>query len=85
MSERHEWTEWHLTPRGWESGSNRIDPNNVTEKEIPVDRVISYRYREFMSSSFSKMDISLREVWNSQNKSVIKNFIQEFGSCPQRL
>ena len=40
MSYSDEWTEWHLTPRGWERGSERTDGPDVEFKEPPADRVL---------------------------------------------
>ena len=39
MAASNEWTEWHLTPRGWEEGSGRLDGVGVTHAEPPTDRV----------------------------------------------
>jgi len=37
-----EWTEWHLTPHGWEAGSY-LSNGSVLEREIPPDRVQTCR------------------------------------------
>lgn len=30
-----EWTEYHLTPRGWEQGSKKLDFGKINHKEPP--------------------------------------------------
>lgn len=54
MSESDEWTDWHLTPRGWEEGSQKLDFVGYQEKPVPKDGVMTCRYSEKLSSPFSK-------------------------------
>ena len=63
MSASHEWSLWHLTPRGWEQGSWKIDFGDVHKKETPPDRVLTCGYHEKMSSVFSNMAIYVDEEW----------------------
>ena len=46
MAARKEWTEWHLTPRGWEKGATRVHGQGNTWVEEPVDRLLSCVYQE---------------------------------------
>jgi hypothetical protein len=41
-----EWTDWHLTPKGWESGSLKVDGQGVTDIAPPDDRVLTVREHE---------------------------------------
>jgi hypothetical protein len=52
MAESDEWEEWHLTPRGWEQGSERVDFKGTTERPVPADRMLTFRWRELMTSRF---------------------------------
>jgi hypothetical protein len=85
MSLSNEWTEYHLTPRGWVEGSSRVDIGNVTTMPIPADRVLTKTYHETQSSSFSKMHKRTEEDWRSDNEMLIRELLQKFGPCPQCL
>ncbi len=84
MSASHEWTEWHLTPRGWEAGSTRLDFQDVVEKEPPIDRVMTCRYTEYMGSAFSRMQKSVDIRWESDNTALKEELLSEYGDCPRR-
>lgn len=85
MSASHEWSVWHLTPRGWEQGNWKIDFGNVHEKDTPPDRVLTCRYHEKMSSVFSKMEKYVNEEWRSDNENLVREFLENFGDCPEYL
>ena len=42
MAPRREWTEWHLTPAGWQRGATRVHGQGNTWADEPEDRVLSY-------------------------------------------
>jgi hypothetical protein len=52
MAASKEWFEYHLTPRGWEIGSHKVDVANEVTKALPTDRVLTVLHREYRSSSF---------------------------------
>lgn len=86
MSASHEWTEWHLTPSGWVSGSERVDFGGVTEKPAPPDRVLTCRYTERLSSSFSTMDRTVRELWRRPgDDALIASLLKKHGECPKLI
>jgi hypothetical protein len=85
MSHSNEWTDWHLTPRGWERGSTRVDGAGVTEKAIPGDRVLTKRWAEEKPSSFGGMSKELEDKWESDDKAAIEALIDKFGKCPEPL
>ena len=85
MSASNEWTEWHLTLRGWERGSEKTDFGEAQIKAVPEDRVLSFKYREYMSSMHSKTDRSCAEIWRGANESLISELLAKFGDAPRRL
>ncbi|HVO60352.1 MAG TPA: hypothetical protein VMT53_05420 [Terriglobales bacterium] len=85
MAASNEWTEWHLTPRGWERGSEREDGPGIKEKPAPADRVLTYRWKEYLSSVFSTMDRTSQELWRSDDEAAIKVLLEKFGDPPQSL
>jgi hypothetical protein len=85
MGLSNEWTEWHLTPRGWESRSNRVDIANITEKPPPADRVLTCRYQEVQSSMYSAMETNVSELWRSSNEQLVASLLVTFGNCPRSL
>ncbi len=46
MAISRQWTEWHLTPAGWVSGSSRRDGEGNVWRDEPEDRVITFVYQE---------------------------------------
>ncbi len=85
MSASNEWTEWHLTPRGWEKGSTKIDFKGTTTKEPPEDRVITYCYSEYQSSGFGSVDKGHKIVWSSENDEEIDTLTSKHGKCPDSI
>lgn len=84
MAASDEWTDWHLTPSGWERGSEKEDFNS-TERPTPLDRVCTYRWREYLSSTFSTMDRKLELLWETDDKSALQSLKQKFGDAPKNL
>jgi hypothetical protein len=85
MSFSKEWTEWHLTPRGWESGSEYVDFGNLTAKEPPSDRVLTIRWLEEQTSPYAKMYRGHETMWESQDKETIAKLRKQFGEPPSHL
>lgn len=55
MSASNEWSERHLTPRGWEAGSEKLDmSSNIVAP--PSDRVLTHCSHSHMSSGFSPVN-----------------------------
>ncbi|MGM9480287.1 translation initiation factor 1 [Roseateles sp. NT4] len=84
MSASNEWTDWHLTPAGWVKGTESTDFGG-TVRERPADAVCTYRWREHLSSTYSKVERGLDEIWRSTDKVAIQALTAKFGACPQRL
>ena len=85
MSYSNEWTEWHLTPRGWESGTERIDGPGIERKDEPKDRVLTYRWTEVQTSPYAPMRRYGREVFRASDERPIAELIAQFGKPPERL
>lgn len=58
---RGEYTEWHLTPRGWERGTEVTDSYR-NHKDAPADRIFTCKYSENMSSSL-ELYKNCEDVW----------------------
>ena len=52
MSASNEYSIWHLTPRGWEEGTEKLD-FGTTERPVPPDAVLTLEYHERYSSIYS--------------------------------
>lgn len=85
MSLSRESTEWHLTESGWVEGSTKVDFGPDTIKPKPADAVLSFKYFETQSSSFSKMETGTRELWRSDDEKKIAELLAKYGPCPQSL
>jgi len=82
MSASDEWTQWHLTPRGWECGTRKWDFGRE-DREPPSDRVLTMVYREFVG--FSSMSKSLDVEWESSDPGAIRSVKEKFGATPRDL
>ena len=85
MSASHEWTEWHLTRRGWEQGSSLIDFGAVQKKPPPDDRVATYTHDQYMGSIYSQLQKSTRRTWICDDQELVKRLTHKFGNCPDHL
>jgi hypothetical protein len=82
----NEWQEYHLTPRGWVSGSHREDSVGVTNVEAPPDRVLTTRYTEYLGTMFGgKWKRDSEEMWRSPDETSIEELLQKFGPAPESL
>lgn len=82
----NEWTEWHLTPRGWEKGTEKQDyPAQVKQLEPPLDRVLTYRYHQNIPINSIWMQKSANEIWKCSDQKIVAELLQKFGDCPQNL
>lgn len=85
---RHEWTEWHLTPRGWESGSTRSNDVGTAWRDEPQDRLLSFVYREPSPAGEQSAAGSAEETWRTKDPAklgTIDEHLARYGECPQRL
>jgi len=79
-----EWTEWHLTPSGWEQGDEKTDFNK-TSRPIPAGRVQTVTYHEEVSSGFSPLEKFKTVDWTSADTELLKALIHRFGEAPEHL
>ena len=84
MAASREWTEYHLTPRGWEAGTTSIDGNR-RERPTPADRLRTCTYQEEQSSVFSSVHKTTQTSWSSENADEIARLEQQFGACPTEI
>ena len=84
MSASNEWTEWHLTPRGWVRGAEKEDFRKI-EHDPPPDRVKTVRWHDYWSSSFSKPDRYHSDEWSSEDKAAVAALETKFGPPPSNL
>jgi hypothetical protein len=88
MALRREWTEWHLTPRGWETGSTRHGDSGNNWQDEPEDRVLSAVYKEQQTSSQPVPTCGVEESWRTKDPvklETIPGLLARYGNCPPRL
>jgi hypothetical protein len=85
MAVSRQWTEWHLTPRGWISGSTRRDGEGNVWRDEPEDRVLTFVYKEQSTSSTPGPKGGVEESWRSKTADNIGTLLQEHGPCPRKL
>jgi hypothetical protein len=84
MAARKEWSEWHLTPRGWERGSTRVEGRGNHWADEPEDRVLSFVYTETETPA-TGLKISGEETWRSKTVDNVDELLEQHGDCPQQL
>jgi hypothetical protein len=84
MAARKEWTEWHLTPGGWQRGATRAQGRNNWVDD-PEDRLLSYVFQETETSASPEVKRSTEETWRSKTTTDIDQLLQQYGACPQKL
>lgn len=88
MPIRKEWTEWHLTPRGWEAGSTRVEGVGNTWRDEPEDRRLSYVHQEQQTGADAEPAATTEESWRTKDPAKlaeIDGLLRRFGECPRRL
>jgi hypothetical protein len=87
MAIRKEWTEWHLTPRGWEQGSTRREGRGNDWRDEPADRLLSYQHIEIHGST-GQPRISTEETWRTKDPAALEQLEAtqaRHGAPPARL
>ena len=78
MSSSEEWTDWHLTPSGWQMGSQKLDNGTVNESPPPPDRVQTVR--EYQSVSRWHSQTSSGITWETQDKEALERLCKKHGT-----
>lgn len=84
MAASREWTEWHLTQKGWIKGTQRRDFASTLTIPAPEGRVLTYRYTE-THSGYGKATGHLTEEWRSESIEKVQALLHEYGECPKSL
>jgi hypothetical protein len=87
MAIRKEWTEWHLTRRGWEQGSTRREGRGNDWRDEPQDRLLSYQHSELQTSS-GPPQVTTEETWRTKDPATteqLKAALAQHGPVPTRL
>jgi hypothetical protein len=88
MAISRQWTEWHLTPAGWVSGSTRRDGKGNVWRDEPEDRVITFVYQEQIDKAHPAPHVTVQESWRSKAVRAalsVEKLLAEHGPCPQKL
>lgn len=85
MAISKQWTEWHLTPAGWVSGSTRRDGEGNVWRDEPEDRVLSFVYQEQIDKAHPEGQTTLQESWRSKVATTISELLAQHGTCPKKL
>ena len=78
MSPTIEWSEYHLTPRGWEPGSKKSDAGTTTIL-APADRVLSIEITLSSTSSGMHKSTTIHEF---ADKETIDPLTKQYGKLP---
>jgi hypothetical protein len=79
------WFEYHLTPAGWICGSGGNNYLEINEKEIPKDRVLTLRFYEVLSGSFTELDKWYTEHWRHEDTAKLNANIEIYGEMPEGI
>lgn len=78
-----EWAEWHLTPTGWELGTEKYDNGTVTLRQPPPNRVQTIR--EDQSDSYWQPHslVSVEITWESPDKEELERLYKQHGTLDE--
>ena len=79
MAISRQWTEWHLTPRGWVSGSSRRDGEGNVWRDEPEDRIITFVYQEQIDKAHPEPHATVGAGAG------IDDLLTQHGPCPRKL
>jgi len=88
MAISRQWTEWHLTPAGWVSGSSRRDGEGNVWRDEPGDRVVTFVYQEQIDKAHPAAHATVQESWRSKAAGAaahIEALLAQHGACPRKL
>ena len=88
MAISRQWTEWHLTPRGWVSGSSRRDGEGNVWRDEPEDRIATFVYQEQIDKAHPEPHLTVQESWRSKAVGAgtgIDDLLTQHGPCPRKL
>jgi hypothetical protein len=85
MAISKQWTEWHLTPAGWVSGSTRRDGEGNVWRDEPEDRVVSFVYQEITGKTQPEPHPTVQESWRSKVANDVDSLLTQHGPCPRKL
>jgi hypothetical protein len=86
MAISKQWTEWHLTPGGWVSGSSRRDGQGNVWRDEPEERVITFVYQEQIDKAHPEPHATVQESWRSKVAPThIEQLLAQHGPCPRKL
>lgn len=82
MSLSSESFEYHLTPRGWVEGSEKLDFGVETPRETPQDRVLTLIRFEKIACFSCEMEVTEKELWRSDDQGLVRVLTRKFGPAP---
>lgn len=85
MAASNEWTEWHLTPRGWVMGSEKDDFKGLTHREKPDDCVMTAKHSEYAGSVHSRLDRTDETTWKHSDVDLVESLLKQYGPAPRHL
>ena len=72
-----EWTDHHLTPRGWEIGAQKDMYLDHSDSASPEGSVLCVRV-ERTEDMYSKATCEV--IWRTENKELLERLIEQFGT-----
>jgi hypothetical protein len=83
MALSNERFEFHLTPKGWVEGDEKLDFGKEKKVPVPADRVMTICCRDRQSCLHAKAQLSRSVVWRSSDEASVKTLVKRFGACPK--
>jgi hypothetical protein len=84
VSFSREWTEYHLTPTGWQTGSKRTN-FDCTKRLHPLDRVATERRVKEQTSVDKDIKSRIELLWESEDKQIVGILRAKYGPSPESL
>lgn len=80
-----EWTDYHLTPRGWQVGSQKLDNGQIHEVPSPADGVLTIRWYEELSHWNAELKKWGEETGRNADQAQIDELLQKYKALEDHL
>jgi len=84
MAASNEWFEYHLTKKGWVSGSAKLD-SGLEEVKPPKNRILTRRYSEYLAATYAPFKTWCNDMWEIDDKEKVNKYLKKYPYPSKRF
>jgi hypothetical protein len=81
LATNYEFSDWHLTPRGWLPSEQYLEMSGKFILSPPADRVLTCRIHEPIGTAL-RINRHVTKEWKSSDGELIMLLVEKFGEYP---